>query len=1330
MKNLSLKFLNKVIALLKIKKVFVSLIVLLSIFLLTPISLYPISKKIETFINLRSQTLVENLQKQMGLEIHWEDLSVQILNRNIHLKNVTLMQSPTPSKNTRFNLLNGIQKIKSINIQPSLISLLFKNNIYLSEVEIQEGDLDLKTLFSAPKTSKKSNLTLDLPIKKITITNTNLKLTHQNQHIKLINIQHEFQKKAFHIYDFTTQIKEVHLPQEQPFSLKTKGSLRKNKIQIKKMKLSNKTLNTKINLLAVVFDQKNIRNIRIKSSGKLPFRLVNKARSLFNKKPFPLSSLVSHKLDFQWNKYKNYKGNFHFESSDFIFKNKSYKSFSVQGIFKNKSIRIQEGFISIDSSSLIEIYKTNLSLNSFPMKYKTTLKADNLRLSFLLKDIINIQLPLKADLNGLIQCQGQISLSVDCQIQTKSSQISIMNPEQKLVSFYKLRTDMDLKWSREKFNFTLYANKKTDNSFQVDGNYQPDLKQLTLKTKGFFQLGQNTVFDVFPHLKGLVKIDKGLIRIGKNLFTAEAFIYSQFLQIKNYNFKNISSELLVKDKKIAFNKIKSNPGKSNYQGSYTMDLNKKESLMKAQLSFIDTEDLQKMLPSSMISALKMKGTGKANLTLKIPLKPKSKLSFRLQGDLFNVNIKQEFFKKIEFDMLAERGQKLVKTLSLSKGSGSISASGNFNKNLNLSVTGYNVPLESISFLNAALPFKQSGLLNFNLKVAGPFREPKATGFLNISDSFLYTFPVDNTNLKVTIDKKGLSFSGNLMNEFFVKNLFIPFSKKIINITGNFYNLDFIKILSAKNQKDFLGKYYSRAKGNINLSFHTSQKKISKGSISIENFLLVKDSKWIRNKRKFSIFFSKKGWFIDPVTFVQNDKKSFSIQKKKKKRWFTGDLSLSFLSILLPNFKNLDGDISLNLTTNPNFKTWSPQGTVTINKGSVSLGDLPDFSNIKARLNINNTKIKISQLKTSIGSSGTGLGGGDISYNFKNSPRVNFLLNFSDINLNLPKNFLTKGNGSVGIKGTKPPYLLKGKYLINSGQITKNFSGSKNNLTIYHSLLNEKKSETKSLFDLQFFIQTLKPLSVVSSLLDASIEGNTFISGPLKTPLLTGDFNISKSREDNLILFRDHEFKIISGSVGFKDSSSNNPFINIKAKTLFKEKQLDSIEKTVEKDREYEIFLTVNGFAKNLKFSLESSPFIEEKEIISMLALGMRSKYFDANFKESVTDYSYHLLGSFLLQQSLTKELKNKLGFDLTISPQINVLNEPVTKISLKKIWFDRLKTSFSRTIEEFPESDVRFKYDLKPNISLTTFWENTEHIEIDSSEKQKMGVDFEFALDF
>ena len=670
-----------------------------------------------------------------------------------------------------------------------------------------------------------------------------------------------------------------------------------------------------------------------------------------------------------------------------------------------------------------------------------------------------------------------------------------------------------------------------------------------------------------------------------------------------------------------------------------------------------------------------------------------------------------------------------------KGQGLIEGSGFFNKSyeLDLVMTGRQLSLESMEFLNNILSLNQSGDITFDLQISGNLSKPSITGSAQLSNTFFYSYPAKDSKLQLKINKDFFSFSGRLIDEIEIENFSYPFSKKSnLKIKGRFDNFDFIKVLLSKDKKDEVQDFVSQIKGSFNIektnnSFWTGITKIDALSIS-------KSNQWFKNINPFSILFEKDKWSLSSsVRFFDHNNKKIHIEKTDQEQLILkGFTSLGYFSFFVPFFKEFDGEVSGQIVLNNNLKRLNPKGSLYVEKGLLSIYPLPEFTNISAQLFFSNNNIIINDFNSTAGG-GAVTGIGNIFYNFTSHAVLDLNLQFDKAYVQFPEGFNTRGSGKVRIKGSLPPYLISGDYNIESGSIVREFSSSKYDKKYDFALLKEKSIKQNSFFKLDLKLKTLKAVPINSSLIRSSIEGQADIYGPLDALLMKGKFTLSKNSKQSLIFFRGQEFKISSGSILFKNSDPTNPYLNISADTVFKELIIDTLEGREEIEKEYKIFLSVDGFSKNLKFSLKSQPILTEREIISLLTLGVSSSRFEANVKQNITDvdyYPYQILTSLLIEKSLNREIKDTLGLDFRLTPYINTLNKPVTKVTLSKNWFNKWKSSFSRTIEETPQSDIRLKYDLNEKTSLTAFWENKRQMELQETEEDFLGLDFEFNFDF
>lgn len=1319
----------------KRKKVWIPFVAVSLLLLFTPISLHQINKKIAKVINTKARNTVQTFEKEVGLNIEWEHLTFKILTMSIEIKNVKFRKANTSiaKKNKLLKFLTKEQEVEKINIRPNLKSIFFEKNIFFSKVQITNGNLYLQTIDQKIKPTKTKEQ-FHFPIKNFIIKGGNVFVKHKDQEIQFLDIDFKISKKSIDTYRFNTSIKKTKIDNEEAFSFDSKGGITKNRIYTNFIKIKNETSLALFDILDIRFNSKGVQQTIVKSSGQLPSRLINKILILLERDPIPdIQASVSYGLNLKWNNNK-YKGDFNLKGGEFYFKKNLYDSFSLKGQFLNKTAFIDQGFVNLKKDSSIGIKKIEILFAKQPYAYNFSLNLNQVPLSMIIDDIIELdEILLEASLVGEIQCRGDFSYKhINCEVQNQSEELNIEN----VISFYDIPTQTSLEWKNNNLTLNLQAKKQNSSQFQVTALYKLSTQETTVQFDGQSQFPNDVRFPDFKNLSAAFKLDKGILKINQGALSIKGEVSSSFLEVEDYILPSVVGSFVYNDNKLYVKNIQGSPGQTNYKASLLVDFKKTEMDLDMDFSFLRAEDIKQMLSKQFIFPLSIDGTGQASFSFYDNWSKANKRSLKIKGDLFNATVDKEPFKNIGFDISLSDNIGQVHNLLLKKSLGLIRLQGFFNQKLNLDlrVTGERLPLENIHFLNEAIPFHQSGLLNFSLTLKGPIADPEFLGNFKVTQALLYSFPVDDIYSQIKINKKGLLLTaGNIMNEFFLQKFYYPFYQKdSIEIKGSLAEMDFIKILLAQNQKEKIEDEFSRLTGEIDLKIDRSKFRSWTGYLKVKNLYISKHAEWIKNAQNFSILFSPSRWSLTPMSFYQSNNKKISIKKlKNKKLHIKGESFLSFFNILFPIFNKMNGEAKVDVIVDQNIKQLHPQGTIQISKGLLSIPYFSDVTNIESSIEINNTKINFKNAKGFMREGSVNLSG-NLFYNFQDPLQSDINVQWSRVSLQIPKNFISKGDGWLNIEGLKPPYLLKGQYFVDSGNISQEFSQTSNQLSAGLSTFENKKNLQDFPFVLDLNVTVRKPISINNSILKGSLIGETQLSGPLFSPLLKGEFRFPNPKDANhLITFRDQEFKISSGSVKFQNANADNPFIDVKAETVFLEEITDTFESQQEKTTEFRIFLNVDGFVKNLKFNLESLPARDEKEIISMLTLGMSSKYFDANVKtQNVTGYYYHLLGSVLLQKSLNKEFSNALGLNLNISPHINVINEPVTKITLHKTWFDRVKTSFSRTLEEFPASDMKLKYDLQSNLSLTAFWENTEHKTVDTNEKQKMGLDFEFNFDF
>ena len=1309
--------------------------VLLTIFLFVSFQINP---KISQYLNQKIEKEVLAFEKENGLEVEWQKLNFNIFLFRVKLKDVTISsaQNKISKKNFLLEFFNGPQFLNEIYVRPSVIHFLLKKKLHISSLTINKGDLKLKLASFAkrpPSNQKKSNW----PVKRIVIKNTDLILQHKENKIHFSKIKLNVKKIKNNIYKFSNKIEKVSLNTQAPFRLKSKGIFSENNIKFQKASIKNKETQLKANSLEFLFDKKGVHTFQINSEGGFPSALLQEALFLFNKKDLRLNGLLSHKLKLSFKRKKGYKGNFEIEGKFLKWRHASLLKVFTQGRILRDSIVWDKGFIETSSNSKIHIKKANFFYRSNKV-FHFLIQTQDLPFSFLEKNLFEQPLTtslIKGNFSSLIDCSGKISSNLHCEAKTTSPEIKLQTNNETLLQAYNTNNEIMLDWKPEALSFKMLMKKEDSTQLNLSGSYNTSSKNLFVKLDGFFQLKTDIYFPSNPSLFGSVQVKKGRFKIKDDKFSLNSSIFFPNISISNYEFKNTRSLLKINDEKLSFLNIKGQTGKTVYTGNASVYFKKQKIKIRSQSSFFDIKDLKQILGKNISKwNLAFSGTGSGQLSL--TFNKNQQPDFKVKGHLFNAQIDKEFFKTIDFDISFEKSKGLIQKLFLKKGKGWIDGKGTFDPKFELDVnlTGSHLPLEGIHFLNSQFPFNQSGEVSFSGKVKGPLNNPEFKGKAQILNTVFYTYPVNKSSLDFSIDKTKLSLSGHLMNALYIDKFSYNFKKSdSLYIKGRLNDWDFSKLILAKNKKENSQEFKSQVNGAIELSL---SKKETSGHVEIKNISVFRGKKWIKNEQPFSIKIANKKWNISPVTFSHYNNKKLKIENLSlNKQKVEGYTYLDLWSLWLPFLDTLEGTAEVDFSISKNIKAAKPKGKILLTKGLLSLPFLPEFTDIQSQIELNNNQIFINKL-TSLSGGGQVQGKGQIFYDYTfTPPEIQFNLNFKEAQINIPKGFYSKGTGALTISGNKPPYLMALNYKVNSGNILKDWSDNQTDDLNSLLIMDEVKKE-ESLFYLNLKIKTTNPIFIKNSIIRAPITGSLSIYGQPKELLMKGLIQLTdKTNTPGFISFRGHDFKIMTGNLSFDNSAPDNPTLDIQAQTIIEEKEvtnnlnLNNEQKTSET---YRILLKATGPAKNLKISLNSSPSLNEKEIISLLAFGVGSRRFNDN--SDFTQYSYQLLGSYLLQKPLGKELRNTLDLDLNIAPHMNKKsNKPVTKVTLKKNWFEKLQTSFSRTIEETSSSDIRVKYNLKKNVSLTAFWEEDSEdnfVKEGSTEKDRLGVDFEFSFGF
>lgn len=170
--------------------------------------------------------------------------------------------------------------------------------------------------------------------------------------------------------------------------------------------------------------------------------------------------------------------------------------------------------------------------------------------------------------------------------------------------------------------------------------------------------------------------------------------------------------------------------------------------------------------------------------------------------------------------------------------------------------------------------------------------------------------------------------------------------------------------------------------------------------------------------------------------------------------------------------------------------------------------------------------------------------------------------------------------------TKNHFKTNGHIIIEKSQIKENILSAKFQETLFSALLNqEPQSNSNSSHQLAITITTKDPLSIKTSFFNAQAKLNLFLQGFFNKPDLTGVINLLSGS----FYFPYKSLDISNGTLFFSSGQQFDPFIDITAKGKLKR---------------YGITMHTSGSIFDPSIQFESTPYLTEDQILSLLLLGI------------------------------------------------------------------------------------------------------------------------------
>jgi translocation and assembly module TamB len=810
--------------------------------------------------------------------------------------------------------------------------------------------------------------------------------------------------------------------------------------------------------------------------------------------------------------------------------------------------------------------------------------------------------------------------------------------------------------------------------------------------------------------------------------------------LENYGVGEATTELTYEKGLLRFDKITGQLGTTRYAAQVGVNLANSQLQIQAQSGYAELSDVRQAFSRYVTLPFEVSGSGSLQLSASGPFQF-NHLSYRLRSSFFRGLVGTEGFDQLQFNVDAVKGQVTTDKIILQHGTGSIDLKGRVNPSgiIDSVMTGRRLRIEESEYINR-MGLDLAGQLDFTMQITGQLPRPTFESQGNITHLVIGDRASDDSSFKFKIGTDRIEGGARLLGDLVSMDLIYPLTDQApfqLIAKSNRWNFAhlFSLMSTSLRQRDFS----TILTGIIDLRSPQGGFRRATGKLEITEFSLHHGAQGIKNSSPINLTFNEgvmrgkpfalegdAGFLRLNVSEISNHQLSAAVN---------GKLDLSLLGLVTPFLSDLQGRLAVNVGFSGSPSEPQISGSAYVEQGVIKFREFPQaFNNLRADVLFSHKDIVVNSVRAELGG-GALTGEGRIRLMDSRNIPVDVKGNFNGVTLNVPEGYRTSGSGTWSFSGNFVPYTLGVQYTVEGGEVTAEFAESGGGTTSTPSTFLPRflVQPSEQPIELDLAILLNKPLPIKNSLVHAQVRGRLKVEGPPNQPRLTGSLTAAPNGH---LFFREAPFEIINAEIQYDNDPPDNPKINVTAQTLISESVKDNLNVKQAKENQYEINLLAQGRAKQIKWTLSSMPTLTEKQIVSLLALGMTPG--DSATDQSASQIAAQnsvALGSAILQKPLNTEFVKRLGVNLQVS-QSNSPTENATypKVTINKQLTPNLGASAARTFDKRSTNQVKMEYKVNQNFSVIGSWEGKESAtQIDQStdsDQSIFGLDLEYKVNF
>lgn len=1305
--------------------------------LLVPLSFVLIYKGLKPSLQRSAEPFVRqilNLQKLVAVD--FKEVNWSVLNGTIALTDVAVTpQDP---------LYPGL-KAKDVSLSLSLRSLVkgsIKADLKLNELQLI-ADVDS---FAKSKSPSKElplqeifNQVARIPLSSLSLTNANLLVQSTRNEYSIsaahLNMDVVFAKE---LWDLQLVAPDVLLDFFQlgsiPGQIDSRIRLTPNSLEVTK---------TKASLLKAEFIGEarldNFQQILIEPQGlfkgTLTVPLAEFRNHLLPYRKLPeLKGLVVADGQFEIGTQLKTTSGFSAQGRDLQIGPIVIGDISLNGKTQGNTAKIEELKISNSSGALVLQQSTlNWSFSPLKLNLKNKVSLENISLHEFLKNIHVGDLPVAMLGNSQLDCAGELipDLKYTCKGQLQGEGIEVrssLDSSSAIVALTKAQAEGEFSVTKEQVSFNTIL-KINDNKGTVSGvvsyseGFDIDYETDELDFKNVKSLAG-------LKLQGQAKL-KGSTQGHSKKGTFEIEFSGQDFYLNDFFLGEPAGLLTYESGQLDFSQLQSRVNASVLTGEVRVDLkaNRIEyNLNGSRAALQDLGSIFKRLYSPPFdynaeTQISVKGSGPFKI---------NEMTYELRLDLRQLSVANEVFPTASIQLNAIDGLVRLSKFNIAKAPFQLQGSGEIlpNWDTSLKFTGKNFLVElseNIQALNKDI----SGRLNFEVDLQGPLQKPQIKFNSSLDKFSIGSQELQNSSVSGQLNTSATELKFQLFGNQLTGDFRIPFSQDgsdgPLKMSARAQRWSFANLFGVLGGGDLIFEYESAASGNLEITSELGQLAKASGELNVSEFSLKRDSQFLTNQGPLNAKFKDGVISINSFSLIGNQNnfaklsgQNFTLEKLNLK--LESLLELRIFHLFVPFLEELSGNSKTKVTVQGAVSKPEVFGDAQIENAFIKFKGLnAPIERLKAAIEFSLSKILINDISASVGG-GSLSGDGQVLIEGARNLPTQLKLKVENATLNVPDKVRSTGKGELLLSGKWFPFVISGNYSVQEGLVTKEFQDEGTTKTLKPSLFLPKvileNSFEPILLDLS--VRLDNPVQIKNSLINGSVIGQILVKGPPESPGLGGRIEFVKPSQ---IFFRDTPFAVQSGVVQFIKGTEINPELNLQAKA---------------RKSNYDISLFVTGESKNPVIQVSSQPPLAEKDLISLLALGITSQNIEKESQAKTEDSTSYTIGTAILANNpVAKNIQSTLGLNVQFSNEYNeIKNSSAQRVTLSRSLTERLSASASQLRGQQSSTEVKLLYSFSDSLSAIGSWQNRSASEsgkvVDSQRGSEsiLGLDLEFKREF